>query len=72
MTYYALFSENGKFLSLDPSTDLFKEVDLLSELKLWDYQNYGDEETWFLGNTARPKVAFSIVPIPDADLKKLR
>lgn len=72
MILYALFSETGKFLSLDPAKDIFVEVDKVTDLKIWDYQVYNDEETWFMKNNPRPVVGFSIVPIPDNDLEKLR
>ncbi len=69
---YALYTEQGKFLSLNPATDEFTEVDSIRELKIWDYQSYGDEQTWFMGNTSRPKVAFTIRRIPTQESKKLR
>ena len=69
---YALYSESGNFLSLDPKTDTFTEVSSLRELRIWDYQSFGDEETWFMGKTPRPKIAFTIRRIPPHESKKLK
>lgn len=69
---YALQSANGKWLSLNPALDSFHEVDLISELNIWDYQEYEDENLWFMGNSARSKIPFQIRKVPPADVVKLR
>lgn len=68
---YALFSEHGKYLSLDPATNEFKEVGSVSELRIWDYQTFNEPEIWFMGNSPKPAVSHSILPIPEVDSEKL-
>lgn len=68
---FALMDSHGKYLSLDPATDLFHSVEGVEELQIWDYQNYSDEQTWFMGNSPRPKQEFWISLIPKEDRRKL-
>lgn len=69
---FALFTEKGTYLSLDPSRDEYNEVESgASGLRIWDYQAYSDPEIWFMGNNPRPKVSYSIRRIPPSEVQKL-
>lgn len=68
---FALFTETGNYLSLNPHTDEFFEVGSVSMLKIWDYQTYSNPDIWFMGNNPRPKVAYSIRRIPPSEVQKL-
>lgn len=62
--YYALFTTDGKLITYDPATDTYSVIPKrYDRLKIWDYQTFSDEATWFMGNSKKPHINFEIKEI---------
>lgn len=69
---YALFAQGtDRPLTLDPATDRFSESSL-TDLQVWDVQDYDDAAIWFMGNSPRPRKDFYIRELTPEELKKIR
>lgn len=69
---FVLTNLEGKLLTLNPATDEFTTTRRYSELKIWDVLPYEDEQTWFMGNSPKPKSGYRIKAVPRKQLGKFQ
>jgi hypothetical protein len=67
---YVLTDLQGQLLTLNPATDEFTTTTHYGDLKIWDVQPYNDENTWFMGNSPRPKFGYRFKEVPRKHLAK--